>query len=149
MSFMDKAKDALTQAKGKAADLADQHGGKIEQSITKAGDFVDKKTGGKHAGKIDQVQAKARQAAEKLAAERTEPGGAVVGETPVPVPGPIVSGPVQTGSLLKGDLVGGSDPVVGDPVVTDHAFPAKPAFPTDPVLPTDPGAPQPDRGPTT
>lgn len=128
MGFMDKAKVALNQAKDKAADLADQHGDKIDQGIGKAGDFVDKKTGGKHASKIDQAQARARQAADRLAAERRETG-AFGAEPPVP--------DSSAGTTLRGDLVN-DGPTHGDAVLSDPTFPA-PAYP-DPAS-ADPGHP--------
>jgi MT0933-like antitoxin protein len=59
MSFMDKAKAALTEA-------VDQHGDKIAQGIDKAGSVVNEKTGGKHADKIDQATGKARDALDSL-----------------------------------------------------------------------------------
>jgi uncharacterized protein YjbJ (UPF0337 family) len=59
MSFMDKAKAKLTEA-------VDQHGDKIAQGIDQAGNVVNEKTGGKHAGKIDQATGKARDALDSL-----------------------------------------------------------------------------------
>ena len=59
MSFMDKAKAALT-------DAVDQHGDKIAQGIDKAGSVVNEKTGGKHADKIGQATGKARDALDSL-----------------------------------------------------------------------------------
>ena len=59
MSFLDKAKAAVT-------DAVDQHGDKIAQGIDKAGSVVNEKTGGKHADKIDQATGKARDALDSL-----------------------------------------------------------------------------------
>ncbi len=59
MSFLDKAKAALT-------DAVDQHGDKIAQGIDKAGSVVNEKTGGKHADKIDKATGKARDALDQL-----------------------------------------------------------------------------------
>lgn len=59
MSFLDKAKAALT-------DAVDQHCDKIAQGIDKAGAVVNEKTGGKHADKIDQATGKARDALDSL-----------------------------------------------------------------------------------
>ena len=59
MSFLDKAKAALT-------DAVDQHGDKIAQGIDKAGSVVNEKTGGKHADQIDQATGKARDALDSL-----------------------------------------------------------------------------------
>ena len=59
MSFLDKAKAKLTEA-------VDDHGDKIADGIDKAGEFVNEKTGGKHADKIDQATGKARDALDSL-----------------------------------------------------------------------------------
>ena len=59
MSFLDKAKAALT-------DAVDKHGGKIADGIDKAADAVDKKTKGKHHDKIEGATSKARDALDKL-----------------------------------------------------------------------------------
>ena len=66
MSFLDKAKTALTQAKDKAADLADKNSDKIEQAIEKSGDFLDQKTKGKYADKIAKGKDAAEGALDKL-----------------------------------------------------------------------------------
>jgi hypothetical protein len=66
MGFLDKAKQALGEAKDKASELAEKHGGKVEQAIDKAGDLVDARTKGKYADKIDKVQAQAKSAVNKL-----------------------------------------------------------------------------------
>ena len=54
MNLLGKAKSALFENKDKAKDLID-----------KAGDVVDKKTGGKYADKVDTVQDKAKDALDK------------------------------------------------------------------------------------
>ena len=59
MSFLDKAKAAVT-------DAVDQHGDKIAQGIDKAGSVVNEKTGGKHAEKIDLATGKARDTLDSL-----------------------------------------------------------------------------------
>ena len=56
MGIFDKAKDALGE-----------HGAQVDAGIDRAGDFVDEKTGGKHAEHVDQGQAFAK---EKLAENR-------------------------------------------------------------------------------
>ncbi|REE99263.1 antitoxin [Thermomonospora umbrina] len=48
MSFMTKVKEMLGQNSGKA-----------KQAVDKAGDMVDKRTGGKYADKVDKAQKKA------------------------------------------------------------------------------------------
>lgn len=59
MSFFDKAKDKLS-------DAVDKHGDKISQGIDKAAAEADKRTGGKHADKIRNASAKAKDALDKL-----------------------------------------------------------------------------------
>lgn len=44
MSFMDKAKDALGDAKAKAEELAAEHGDKADGAIDKATTFIQSKT---------------------------------------------------------------------------------------------------------
>ena len=46
--------------KKKAADMADEHGDKIESGIDKAADFADDKTGGKYSDKIESGTEKAK-----------------------------------------------------------------------------------------
>nr|NIS41212.1 antitoxin [Desulfuromonadales bacterium] len=46
--------------KKKAADLAEEHGDKIDEGIDKAADFVDDKTGGKYTDKIEGGTEKAK-----------------------------------------------------------------------------------------
>lgn len=71
MGFMDKAKAKLDQA-------VDQHGDKITSGIDKAAAAADKKTGGKHAGKIANATGKAKEAM----AKRGKGGGTTAGPTP-------------------------------------------------------------------
>lgn len=47
-------------------DLAKQNEDKIEQAIEQVGDLVDEKTGGKYADKVDQAQAAANEALDKV-----------------------------------------------------------------------------------
>ncbi len=51
---------------GKVDDLVDQHADKITDGIDKAADFIDEKTGGKFADKIDMVQTKADEMVDKM-----------------------------------------------------------------------------------
>ncbi len=60
MSFMTTLKEKLGMSKDKAGDLARQHGDKIDQGLDKAGDTMDKKTGGKYGEKIDSGVEKAK-----------------------------------------------------------------------------------------
>jgi len=70
MGFADKARNALGQARQKAAQAADQHGDKVGRAVDKAGDVVDRKTKGKYRGHVDKAQSAAKQATDRLAAER-------------------------------------------------------------------------------
>ena len=49
MSMFDNIKDKVTE-------LVDQQGDKIGEGVEQAGDFVDEKTGGQYAEKVDQGQ---------------------------------------------------------------------------------------------
>jgi hypothetical protein len=62
MSFMDTIKEKLGMSKDRAADVAHQHGDKIDQGLDKAGHTVDSKTGGKHSSQIDSGVGKAQDA---------------------------------------------------------------------------------------
>ena len=42
--------------KDKATELVDQHGDQVGDGVDKAGDFVDERTGGQYADKVDQGQ---------------------------------------------------------------------------------------------
>jgi len=83
MSFADKAKKAMDQAKDKAAEMADQHGDKVGRAVDKAGDAVDRKTKGKYAGHVDKAQSAAKDATGKLAAGRREPGDPATPDHPM------------------------------------------------------------------
>lgn len=54
MSFLDKAKDLLSQ-----------NADKVEQAIDKAGDVIDEKTQGKYSGAVDKAQEAAKNALNK------------------------------------------------------------------------------------
>ncbi|MEU3187485.1 antitoxin [Streptomyces sp. NPDC006923] len=66
MGFLDALKAKISPAKDKVSDLAQQHGGKIEQGLDKAARAVDQKTKGKYSGKIDSGTGKAKEALERL-----------------------------------------------------------------------------------
>ncbi len=83
MSFADKAKKAMEQAKDKAADLAVQHGDKVDRAVDKAGDVVDRRTKGKYAGQVDKAQSAAKGAADKLAAGKRRPGDPASPDHPI------------------------------------------------------------------
>lgn len=59
MSAFDGLKGKASGLKDKATDFIGQHQGQIQDGLHKAGDFADRKTGGKYAGRIDSVRKKA------------------------------------------------------------------------------------------
>ncbi len=67
MTVFDDFKGKASGLKGKATNFIGQHEGKIQQGIQKAGDFADRKSGGKYAGRIDGVREKASGFVEKNA----------------------------------------------------------------------------------
>lgn len=67
MGFLDRLKDRLGPAKGKVADLAQQHGDKIDQGLDKAAKVVDRRTKGKYSDKIRTGTGKAKDAVDRLA----------------------------------------------------------------------------------
>ncbi|MFE9305461.1 antitoxin [Streptomyces sp. NPDC006856] len=98
MGLLDNLKAKLGPAKEKVGDLAQQHGGKIEQGLDKAARTVDQRTKGKYSDKIDSGTRKAKEAVDKLGqkdggtpgtpgapdAPGSTPGGS--GTTPPPPP---------------------------------------------------------------
>ncbi|MFE9816516.1 antitoxin [Streptomyces sp. NBC_00236] len=84
MGFMDNLKAKLSPAKDKVSDLAQQHGGKIDQGLDKAARAVDAKTKGKYSDKIVSGTQKAKGAVDKLA--QKDGGGTppTSGSTPPP-----------------------------------------------------------------
>jgi hypothetical protein len=69
VGLLDRLKKTASDVKGKAQDLADEHGDKVKDNIDKAGDFVQKKTKHKHDDKVDKGVDLAKGAVDKLAAE--------------------------------------------------------------------------------
>ncbi|MFI8200669.1 antitoxin [Streptomyces sp. NPDC085942] len=94
MGLLDNLKAKLGPAKEKVGDLAQQHGGKIEQGLDKAARTVDQKTKGKYSDKIDAGTRKAKEAVGKLGQKdggapggpRTPGGPGTPGHTPPPPP---------------------------------------------------------------
>lgn len=84
MGFMDNLKAKLSPAKDKVSDLAQQHGGKIDQGLDKAARTVDAKTKGKYSDKIVTGTQKAKEAVDKLS--QKDGGGTppTPGSTPPP-----------------------------------------------------------------
>lgn len=58
MGFSDNLKGLVDKGKQAAAENSE----KIEDAVDKAGDFIDNKTGGKYADKIDKAQEAAKKA---------------------------------------------------------------------------------------
>lgn len=79
MGLLDSLKAKLSPAKDKVADLAKEHGGKVEHGLEKAARVVDEKTKGKYSDKIETGTGKAKEAIERLAHK---------GEGPTPPPPP-------------------------------------------------------------
>lgn len=52
MGIADQFKGAIDKVK----DLASENADKVDDVVEKAGDFIDEKTGGKYADKVDSVQ---------------------------------------------------------------------------------------------
>ena len=68
MSLVDTLKGLL----GKGKEAASQNAGKINESIDKAGSFIDEKTGGKYKDAVDKVQDAAKNAVDKNADKGAE-----------------------------------------------------------------------------
>ncbi len=77
MSFLDKMKD-------KAGELARTHGDKLDRGLDKATDAINRRTDGKHAGKLADLAERAKGAMGDLAEGRGEPRG--YGDEPPPPP---------------------------------------------------------------
>ncbi|CAN7311216.1 antitoxin [Arthrobacter sp. LjRoot78] len=84
----------LDDLKGKAQRLVGGNEQAIKDGIEKAGDFVDSKTGGKYADKIDSVQKGAAGLVDKV---DDKPHAAPVDEPPVAGEPPVTGEPRQQG----------------------------------------------------
>ncbi|MFF1920855.1 antitoxin [Streptomyces sp. NPDC058221] len=84
MGFMDDLKAKLSPAKEKVSDLAQQHGGKIDQGLDKAARTVDEKTKGKYSDKIVSGTQKAKDAVERLSHKDGDGTPPAPGSTPPP-----------------------------------------------------------------
>ncbi|MFH8792085.1 antitoxin [Streptomyces sp. NPDC017941] len=69
MGFLNRLKDKLAPAKGKASDLAQQHGDKIDSGLDKAAQLVDRRTKGKYSKQIRTGTGKAKEALDRFAEE--------------------------------------------------------------------------------
>ncbi|MGO4491556.1 antitoxin [Arthrobacter sp. 2YAF22_2] len=84
----------LDDLKGKAQHLIDGNEQAIKDGIEKAGDFVDSKTGGKYADKVDSVQ---RGASDFVDNAGGQPETATVAEPHVAEESPVAGEPRQQG----------------------------------------------------
>ena len=85
----------LADLKGKAQQVIGGNEEAIKDGIEKAGDFVDSKTGGKHAGTIDAVQ---RGASDFVDKANDRPNSApVADQTPAAGEPPVAGEPRQPG----------------------------------------------------
>lgn len=66
MGLLDSLKAKLAPAKDKVADLAQQHGEKIDHGLDKAAKLVDEKTKGKYSDKIHSGTGKAKNAIDRM-----------------------------------------------------------------------------------
>ncbi|MFE0646312.1 antitoxin [Streptomyces sp. NPDC058877] len=66
MALLDSLKAKLAPAKDKVADLAQQHGEKIDHGLDKAAKMVDEKTKGKYSDKIRSGTGKAKDAIDRI-----------------------------------------------------------------------------------
>lgn len=66
MGFLDKFKQHTNELKDKTSEFAAEHSDKIDSGIEKAAGLASKATKGNYDGKIDNVAAKAKDAADKL-----------------------------------------------------------------------------------
>ena len=76
MGYIYKLRGRSGEMKKKVADLAQQHGEKIDQGLSKAGGAASRATKGKYDDKIDTVAQKARQGVQKLREDKPDGGTA-------------------------------------------------------------------------
>ncbi|MFD7575856.1 antitoxin, partial [Streptomyces sp. NPDC059810] len=95
MGLLDSLKAKLAPAKDKVADLAQQHGGKIDHGIEKAAKLVDEKTKGKYSDKIHSGTDKAKDALDRIGHkdEATPGSGGAPGPARRPAPSPAPPAP--------------------------------------------------------
>ena len=73
MGMMDKVKAKLHR--GKAEDLARQHGDKIDKGVDTAAQKADEKTQGKYSGQIDTGRDKAKESMDRLSEQQKKDEG--------------------------------------------------------------------------
>ncbi|MEU6621481.1 antitoxin [Streptomyces litmocidini] len=84
MGLMDSLKAKLAPAKDKVADLAQQHGEKIDHGLDKAAKLVDEKTKGKYSDKIHTGTDKAKGAIDRIGHKDDGTAGSGGATTPPP-----------------------------------------------------------------
>ncbi|MFD1214041.1 antitoxin [Arthrobacter sp. GCM10027362] len=84
MSVFDELKGKAGQLKDKAGDLVGGNAGKLKGAVGNVGGFIDKKTGGKYADKVNHLQAKASELIDKAERNRRDEPPAPSGGTPSP-----------------------------------------------------------------
>jgi hypothetical protein len=90
MGMFDNLKGKADQLKEKATALVDQHGDKIDRGLDKAGEMVDKKTGGKYTDQIASGKTMAREQLDNLDGQkddfpRKDAAADAVDEQPAPI----------------------------------------------------------------
>jgi hypothetical protein len=130
MSFLDKARSAVGQARATAARVAAERGDTIRSGLDKAGQAVDRRTGGKHGDRIQKLRRAADTRLTGLAAEharttRQDPVSAdarVVGDDEVAAAGVRAPGVDERDERARSTVPDGAAPYVGpaetDPEVT-------------------------------
>jgi hypothetical protein len=134
VGFLDKLKDKAKEVKEKAVETVDEHSPQIKGGISKAGDFVDKKTKGKYADKIAKGTRQAEAAVDKIKAD--DPHADV---TPTP---PHHAGPAAgVSDSTESSAAGVSGTVTDEPIVEEPAMTQPPTEPATPPPGSDPGEP--------
>jgi hypothetical protein len=123
MGFLDKAKKMAERA----APLIDKAAPHAREVADKAGQQIDKRTGGKYRDKIEQVEAKVGELADKrMASGGTGPAGTTDDAFPptpppvtAPTPGPVDSAgpvdPTETSTPIPPAVADTDDPSAGTP----------------------------------
>ncbi|TDX02533.1 antitoxin [Kribbella sp. VKM Ac-2566] len=118
--------DFQEQAKNWLRNVVKQNPDKIKAGVEKAGDLLDKQTGGKYAEKVDAVQQKVGGFVDKNSAETPNQAGA--GSTPEPTEttstepsasGPSASGPTAPERTASGPTASG--PAASEPAGSESA----------------------------
>jgi hypothetical protein len=125
MGLFDKAK-RLAEKAGPLIDKAAPH---ARSAVGKAGEQIDKRTGGKYHDKIDQVGDRVGEYADKrMAASGTAPADATAADasTPVDIPAADITSAEVPGTTAEADPAGtdaGADPWAGPDDTTGRPTP--------------------------